>query len=407
MSPVETLQLATVMMFALYALTALVGSRIFGGLKPALWFAASNTCRMAGVLIALANGAHPNLRFAGDIFIVAGLAMLHRSFAEQLDRPKLLWRLQMALVAVMATSELVLAWSPTSYPVLLLLVSSIVGVQAALTASALFSFSGEGVETAGRFAGASMLLYALFYLLRAVVVLRYDAPFYPERVAQTTLICLAGAMVSGAATTFGFVFIASGKQRLELLWRAQIDELTGLLNRWAFKRIAVKETFRCMRKQGQLAVLMMDLDGMKRVNDRLGHSCGDAVLQAVAARLQEALRDRDSIARMGGDEFCILLPDTDTTEAVIVAERLRADVDMLETRYRGEVVKVRASFGVSSSDQCGWSWQALVDESDAALYEAKRGGNVRVVAATGPGVEGSESAPVWAMQGIANERRRR
>ena len=408
MGRIETLQLATVMMFALYFFTALVGSRIFGGLKAALWFAGSNLFRMGGVLTVLLGGNRPNAVAIGGTLTVAGLAMLHRSFAEQLDRPKLLWRLQLVLGVLMAVGVIVVVHFAPHYPVLALVVSLVVGIQAALTASALFSFSGEGVETAGQFAGASMLLYALFYLLRAVVVLRYGAPRYSERMAETTFICLAGAMVSGAATTFGFGFIASGKQRLELLWRAQIDELTGLLNRWAFKRIAVKETFRCMRKNGRLAVVTMDLDGMKRVNDKLGHSCGDAVLQAVSARLQEALRDRDSIARMGGDEFCILLPDTDTAEALIVAERLRAEVDELETKYRGEIVKVRASFGVSSTDQCGWSWQRLIDESDAALYEAKRGGNLRVVAASGSmGENGVDEAIASNANSIVRERRRR
>ena len=145
-----------------------------------------------------------------------------------------------------------------------------------------------------------------------------------------------GMLLASSATTFGFFFIATGKLRLELLWRAQIDELTGLLNRWAFKRIAIKETFRSMRTRGRLATISMDLDGMKRVNDQMGHGGGDAVLQAVSASLQEALRDRDSIARMGGDEFCILLPDTEMQEALVVAERLRAQVESLNIRYRGE-----------------------------------------------------------------------
>ena len=90
---------------------------------------------------------------------------------------------------------------------------------------------------------------------------------------------LLGAMLANGAITFGFLFISAAKLRLELLWRAQIDELTGLLNRWALKRVAVQEVFRCLRKKGCLSAVMMDLDGMKQVNDRLGHGvrgCGAA-----------------------------------------------------------------------------------------------------------------------------------
>lgn len=407
MTPIQTLQLATAIMFALYFVTALVGMRLFGGVQAAVWFAGSNALRAMAIALALFSAPNDRWAAAGSsVITVTGLVMLHRSFAEQLDRPKLLWRLQVSLLMIAVFGSLALSWFPRDYPVLPLLISAIVGVQAALTASALFSFSGEGVELAGRFASVGMLLYALSYLLRAVVVLHFGSPHYVHSLEQTTTVCLAGAMVSGGASTFGFTFIAAGRQRLELLWRAQIDELTGLLNRWAFKRVAVRETFRSMRKHGKLSVLMMDLDGMKRVNDKLGHSAGDAVLQGVAACLQETLRDRDSVARMGGDEFCILLPDTDLAEAVIVAERLRSQIAATEIRYRGEIIKVGASFGASCSDLCGWNWQTIMDESDAALYEAKRSGNVRVVAAskaveTAPEVsDGSE--PI-----LSGDRRRR
>ena len=199
------------------------------------------------------------------------------------------------------------------------------------------------------------------------------------------------------------MFLSSAKLRIELLWRAQIDELTGLLNRWAFKRIAVKETLRCMRLRGRLAVVMMDLDGMKGVNDRLGHSCGDTVLQAVSETLKAAVRDRDFVARMGGDEFCILLPDTDVHEAVTVAERLRSQIDALAIPYRNETVKIRASFGVSCSDRNGWKWQNLMDQSDDALYQAKRGGNQRVIAAE---VTPEVREPGTAVESVVERRRR-
>jgi diguanylate cyclase (GGDEF)-like protein len=125
----------------------------------------------------------------------------------------------------------------------------------------------------------------------------------------------------------------------------------------------------------------MDLDGLKAINDEKGHGCGDVVLQTVAGVLQETVRGHDSVARVGGDEFCVLLPDTDLAEAMTAAERLRAEVEEMAVRYRGETMRIRASLGVASSEQCGLSWESLMDQSDAALYEAKRGGKNCVMVA--------------------------
>lgn len=380
----QTLAVANLLLFFLYAAFMVLQARLLGQSRAAHWFSAASLCQAAAMLALVFAGRLPPgtlLLAVSGVLLVAGTLMLHRSFTELLDRSRLLWRLHLALlVIVIAGSAGVVRFSP-GHPVLTLLVSALLGVQAALTASALFSFAGDGVESAGRFAGVALCAYSLVNLMRAAVTLRYASWQYRSATADMDKIWLAGCLLANGAAAFGFMFLSSAKLRVDLLWRAQIDELTGLLNRWAFKRIAVKETLRCMRMRGRLAVVMMDLDGMKGINDRLGHSCGDAVLQAVSATLQAAVRDRDSIARMGGDEFCLLLPDTDIHEAVTVAERVRSQIDALAIPYRKEMVTIRASFGVSSSDRNGWRWQNLMDQSDAALYQAKRGGNQRVIAA--------------------------
>ncbi len=403
MSNILLLQIISTLMFALFVAVAMLGARTFGGAKAAFWFAASNLLHASAGLVVLFG--QPRLRWAAasTLLLVSGFAVLHRSFAEQLDRPRLLWKLQMALLTLTFVALVASARLNLGAQAIVVISGVVAAVQLALTASVVFSFTGEVSALAGRFIGMALLVYALFYLLRAEAGLRFGSLHYAQEIERTSMLCLAAGILVGTATTFGFGFIASSKQRIELLWRAQIDELTGLLNRWAFKRIAVRESSRSLRRLGALSVVMMDLDGMKRVNDRLGHSCGDAVLQAVAGALQSAVRERDSIARMGGDEFCILLPDTDLAHAVLVAERLRAEIDALHVRYRGEVVQVRASFGVSCSAQCGWNWQALVDQSDAALYDAKRGGNLRVMVASASADERQATGQTPAVA----ERRRR
>src|SRR6185437_6564835 len=124
-------------------------------------------------------------------------------------------------------------------------------------------------------------------LLRVMVSLRFGTPDYPVLASEMRRFWLGGTLVTNSAIAFGFMFLSAAKQRVELLWHAQVDELTGLLNRWALTRIALREISRCGRTKGPIAMVMMDLDGLKGVNDSLGHGCGDAVLQAVAGVLQE------------------------------------------------------------------------------------------------------------------------
>ena len=405
---IHTLGILNVLLFALYAGVVSVSAKMYGGSKAAVWFVGANLAWALAMLGWLGQERRPAPLVAAGVatLMVGGLLMLHRSFAELLDRGKLLWRLQGVLFLLAAAGSIYFVRLPAASPVPHLLIDSILGIQTALIASALFSFSGEGMQLAGWFTGIALSLYGVILLMRVAVTLRFGHAGYADAAREMEVVWLAGMLLASSATAFGYIFLASGKLRIELLWRAQIDELTGLLNRWAFKRIAVRETFRSMRMRGRLAVVMMDLDGMKRVNDQLGHGGGDAVLQAVSASLQEAVRDRDSIARMGGDEFCILLPDTEMREALLVAERLRSRVEQLAIRYRGETISVRASFGVSSSDQCGWNWQSLIDESDAALYEAKRGGHNKVMASTRTAAT-ALPIPEVPKQPVVNERRRR
>jgi len=381
----RTLILINVMLYALYGGVTLANARIFGGSRSARWFAASNVSRAGALLLSLmTDWPRAPLRVieaSMGLLAVAGLLMLHWSFVELLERGPLLRRTQYGLVGAMATATLyVLIWPPDA-PVLVGLLCGVLAVQAITTASVVFRFSGEDVGLAGWMTGGALSLYAGTLLVRALVTLEYKTRGYTELAEQVGRLLMVVSLLANGMIAFGYMFLAAAQLRLELLWRAQVDELTGLLNRWALKRATMREIERCKRAKGSLALVMMDLDGLKEVNDTSGHGCGDVVLQAVGGVLQEAVRAQDSVARMGGDEFCILLPETELSEAVSVAERLRVEVQELVIRYRGESVRVMASLGVASSEQCGLTWQGLMDYSDSALYRAKREGKNRVVVA--------------------------
>jgi diguanylate cyclase (GGDEF)-like protein len=405
----HTLVVTNIVLFSLYAGVVLVNARISGGSQGAYWFAGSNLCR-AGSLLMFALYGPPDspLRISqatGGLLAAVGTMMLYRSFVELLERGPLLRKIQYSLVAIVLVVTIYLMVVPHRMPIGVVLLSLLLSGQIAVTAAVVFRFSGEDVGVAGWLTGAALSGYALVMLMRVLVTMRFGSPGYEQIAGHMEHIWLAASIVANCAIAFGFMFLSAAKVRVELLWRAQVDELTGLLNRWALKRVAMREILRCRRMKGTLAVVMMDLDGLKAVNDEMGHSCGDVVLQAVASVLQETVRVQDSVARMGGDEFCVLLPGTTLEEAVAVAERLRSEVHDLVIRYRGDVVQVRSSFGVASSHDCGLSWQGLMDQSDAALYRAKREGKNQVVVAE-PLVVNAE-LPASVDGGVVEDRRKR
>jgi diguanylate cyclase (GGDEF)-like protein len=381
----HTLVVMNVLLYVLYAGVILVNARITGISKGSVWFAGSNLSR-GGALLLLAAGGQQSGQLqvsvaVGYLVSVTGVMMLHFSFTELLERGPLLRWLQYLLLTTMAIGTIYLLFRPSVHPVGLLMMCAVEGVQIIATASVVFLFSGEEVGMAAWLTGVALSLYAALLLLRVAVFLRFDVADYPTLARDVRRFWLEGSLVMNSALAFGFMFLSAAKQRVELLWHAQADELTGLLNRWALTRIALREISRCGRAKGVVSVVMMDLDGLKGLNDSLGHGCGDAVLQAVAGALRETVREQDSVARIGGDEFCILLPDAGLAEAAAAAERVRSKVTALSVSYRGEVVRVNASLGVASSEACGLSLQCLMEKSDAALYRAKRGGKNQVVIA--------------------------
>lgn len=176
---------------------------------------------------------------------------------------------------------------------------------------------------------------------------------------------------------------AMAAQQHELAFLADHDALTGLYNRREFMRLAQLELRRASRVPGETAVIMVDLDHFKQINDRHGHPGGDAVLVATAACLQQALRVTDTLARLGGEEFIVLLPDTGREGALRVAAKLREALWQMVVVFEGTNIPVTASFGVSSLLAGTVAGErATVDTiyaaADRALYAAKQLGRDRV-----------------------------
>ncbi len=156
------------------------------------------------------------------------------------------------------------------------------------------------------------------------------------------------------------------------------DGLTGLYNRRHFESNLEREFLRAKRYKSDLSIAMIDVDFFKKVNDTYGHSCGDYVLKEIAFLINEAFRKTDMIFRYGGEEFVVILTETDCKNAIIPLERLRKNVEENKFRYENKELKITISIGVTSileNSQTPWE---LFDLADKALYEAKRNGRNQI-----------------------------
>lgn len=154
------------------------------------------------------------------------------------------------------------------------------------------------------------------------------------------------------------------------------DSLTGLANRRRYYEVLQYEVVRSARTKTDFTVIAGDLDGFKEVNDRLGHPAGDAVLRRVAHLLSQHARRSDTAARVGGEEFGLVLPDTKPAAAMLLAERLRRG---LHAEFADDPVPITISFGIAAYSTRGPNSEAILAAADQALYEAKAAGGNRTL----------------------------
>jgi diguanylate cyclase (GGDEF)-like protein len=179
------------------------------------------------------------------------------------------------------------------------------------------------------------------------------------------------------------LIVAMSKERLELEQRmkAQTDPLTGALNRRAFMTRGARLAARHAHERAPLSLLFLDLDHFKSLNDRYGHLAGDDVLMKFVQVVHDNIRPTDFLFRIGGEEFCCLLPRTRADQAHTVAERIRHQFDVASVLVAGTPVKATVSIGIASTEAVGYDIDTLMRKADMAVYAAKRQGRNRVVIA--------------------------
>lgn len=258
--------------------------------------------------------------------------------------------------------------------------SVVLAVQSALILRALYVRRRSTVGRGALLVMAGMGLMLLVMLLRSTdgitgIVSRES---FQQDSAMQTLTFVAILSISVIAS-LGFVFMS--KERADEANRrlAALDELTGVANRRSIIAALDRDVGRALRTGESMAVMMVDIDHFKHINDTYGHLAGDQVLREVVNLIQKRIRAQDIVGRYGGEEFLVVLADSSAQEALLVAERLRAAVESARCAYAEQSLSVSVSIGVFGGClEAGDNSDQLIQASDLALYRAKQSGRNRV-----------------------------
>ncbi len=179
--------------------------------------------------------------------------------------------------------------------------------------------------------------------------------------------------------TSGFLLMCGERLNKHLMQLATLDPLTGVYNRRTMTELASKAVAASKRHGGALSLLIIDIDHFKRINDQFGHEAGDLALCRFVELVGEVLRESDVFARLGGEEFVVILPDSDERAAIEIAERIRQRLADSDFSVSGWQVPLRVSIGVGTLGPAISDLETLLRMTDHAMYEAKRNGRNRVV----------------------------
>ena len=329
-----------------------------------------------------------------NLLLLGAPILMYMGFLHHLGRPVPLRRL--ALVAAVSTIALAVfhyVWDLIAVRIALTsLFHGAICTAMAWTLRRARNAAGvrAGTGYPARFAFWSAALLAAGFGARCVLyVLQHDADVTLFDASVLNLAFTALGTLTLPSLTLGAVMIANADIIMRTTYDAEHDYLTGAWTRRAFSALAEREHERILRSGGELSVLVFDVDHFKAINDTHGHAVGDVVLSDLVLRTGTVIRGIDACARLGGEEFAVLLPQAGAGHALLAGERLRATLEQAHVPDgTGGVVCFTVSVGVATLER-GEAVARMMGRADAALYAAKAGGRNRVCRAGAPAEAGS------------------
>lgn len=378
--------LSTLSLFGVAALVALSAYSYPATLKNSgyLWAVATFIQGLAMAAIAL-RGVVPDAVsvIAAHGFGIGGIAGFHHALERFAGGRVRAWLIYGPVALALASSVVLLLVIP-SYAARVAVFSSIGALQFALCAEVAWRARGSEVPLTARVTAIAFAVGAVLFLLRAVLSIGVDASSTPAaifRASGSEQAIVLTIMLEFLFLSFTFVMLCNERINTQLRRMAVLDPLTGRQNRRGMLELGQRELSRARRNGLALGVALVDLDHLKAINDAGGHALGDAALRHIVRCLEQELRTEDCFGRWGGDEFLVVLPDTDSEGAAKACERVRRLVAAAPARYQGAERWCTVSIGVASRRGDALDFEPLVNAADEALYVAKQKGRDRVAKA--------------------------
>jgi diguanylate cyclase (GGDEF)-like protein len=345
------------------------------------WAGSSFAAALGGCLAALTLIFPGQLMplFCGGTVMVFAACLAAMGIERFYERP-VSWAWTFMITGATGAGLLLFIFGYNSMPMRVLIYSVGQTVPVALSLKLLFSKQDGRVNPGARLAGAVAALIVAIYAIRVIGNLAgFDLAFTHSNLSQAGL-TLALIFLS-MSFNFGFLLMAIDRLRNEVADLALLDDLTGVGNRRHLVQRLSEECARSERSGEPFALLVIDLDGFKTVNDNHGHAAGDACLQHFTLMAQTRLRPGDLLARTGGDEFCIVLPSSTLREGIMIARRVLDVCRQDAEACVGEDIPIAVSIGVAQwTRQIGAFPDRLIAAADHALYAAKKEGKNRYAA---------------------------
>lgn len=313
-----------------------------------------------------------------NFFKAASFAMFLAAVYQFQRRDFALWKFFVPVVLEVAVTGLLIddiagrfVWGGVIY-----------AFQAALILHALLSDSETRKGRAWRLLYAGTIMILVVLTMRAVAALSGMVDFaQPQNhlaMHWVQVVTFIAVMATALLGSVGFILMIKERTDREIMHLAMTDSLTGVPNRRALKDQG--ELVLAQRGGRPMSLLMIDVDHFKRINDTYGHPAGDEVLCQATALMARRLRGGDVLGRYGGEEFCVIAPDTDTTGASILAEALREIIAITPLQTEAGEVSITVSIGIACCSAEGRrELKSLLAEADASLYQAKQAGRNRVM----------------------------
>ncbi|HET9982968.1 MAG TPA: GGDEF domain-containing protein [Longimicrobiales bacterium] len=391
---IRTLLVSHLTLLGLYSVSLVVIRATTPGLKGIGWLAGCSLSAMAGVGLIAARGRIPDALsiVAGNALIVVAAVLQHRAVIAFLGRGRPRPAASAALVAAVVGGFAYYTFAVDDPGPRIVILGVAFAAQIGWTAALLLRHAHTSDAATPAFSlGVVLAAFAGLNVVRIALTLTRGAPadFMGDDGVQA--LSMLGFLVGTACVAFGFLWMTNARLRAELHHQASTDPLTGLLNRRGFFEVAPRVVRAAERESRSLAVIVADVDGLKRINDAHGHEVGDHAICEAADVLSRAMRASDAVARLGGDEFCALVDLAAAGDVDVILRRIQ-DAVRARNALPGRPYAFDISAGALHLADSREPLEKLLHIVDERMYAEKRARRRHAAGSRSAPLEGGDDA---------------